>query len=61
LRKDLLVLDSEGNMPSEGIPLEKSAALLVNCVKPFVLLKQSQLRQSPVQMEADEPLDMTLI
>jgi len=48
-------------MPSEGILLVKSAALLVNCVKPFAQLKQSPLRQSPVQMAADEPPDMTLI
>jgi uncharacterized membrane protein len=38
----------------------KNAVLLVNCVKPFVLLRQSQSRLNREKMVADERLDTTL-
>lgn len=59
-KKGLWAQGSEVNMPLEGIPPVKNAALLANFAKQFALLKQLRLKQNPGRTVAAELQDMIL-
>ena len=61
LKKEKLAHVLEVNMPCVDIQTVKKDALLVNCVKPSVQLKLSQLNLKREKMVVEKPLDMILI
>ena len=61
LKKEKLAHVLEVNMPCVDIQTVKKDALLVNCVKPSVQLKLSQLNLLREKMVVEKLLDMILI